>query len=404
MKMLFQKALSVLLAALLCWAILLPASAAEEPLLGDVSQNSKVNSEDALLILKHAVQLITLTPEQESLANLNFDAYINSADALMVLKIAVRLIDQPSMNPSYDELEKLKIQEITAMRKRMLESRFTGDSVYQTAPDFKKERIGSLKTQALQDGLNAINYVRTIAGLPGDVVLDGQLTEKAQTGAFVLEKLDQFSHTPVNDGTVSDSLFRIGYGATSTSNIGYNYFRLDDFNLSCMQDEDNGNIPMVGHRRWILSPNMKKTGMGLCGRRSVIQVFDRSRNPAVYPDYVAWPAAGPFPSHLIYSLTPWSISLGYGFDSEYKLLDGVTPKVTLIRLNDGKKWVFDQPTGLPASDTDYYYYNVNTDSYGGAPAIIFRPGVEIQPGDTFSVQVENISKPIQYTVKIFKLD
>ncbi len=74
-------------------------SAGEEGrgLLGDVNNDKALNSMDALMILKHAVRLIELTPEQALRANADLDAKnaINSSDALIVLKVAVQLIDPP---------------------------------------------------------------------------------------------------------------------------------------------------------------------------------------------------------------------------------------------------------------------------------------------------------------------
>ena len=74
-------------------------SAGEEGrgLLGDVNNDKALNSMDALMILKHAVKLIELTPEQALRANADLDAKnaINSSDALIVLKVAVKLIDPP---------------------------------------------------------------------------------------------------------------------------------------------------------------------------------------------------------------------------------------------------------------------------------------------------------------------
>lgn len=74
-------------------------SAGEEGrgLLGDVNNDKALNSMDALMILKHAVRLIELTPEQALRANADLDAKnaINSSDALIVLKVAVKLIDPP---------------------------------------------------------------------------------------------------------------------------------------------------------------------------------------------------------------------------------------------------------------------------------------------------------------------
>ena len=60
--------------------------------LGDVDNNGKIDSADALLVLQHAVDQITLTETQQLAANVVKDANIDSADALKILQYAVDLI------------------------------------------------------------------------------------------------------------------------------------------------------------------------------------------------------------------------------------------------------------------------------------------------------------------------
>lgn len=56
---------------------------------GDVNSDMKVNSSDALLVLQHSVESITLTAAQQNLADMNSDKKINSMDALMILQKSV---------------------------------------------------------------------------------------------------------------------------------------------------------------------------------------------------------------------------------------------------------------------------------------------------------------------------
>ena len=59
---------------------------------GDVNGDGRVNAADATLILKHSVQLITLTDEQLDRADVNDDRKVSAADATMILKTVVGLI------------------------------------------------------------------------------------------------------------------------------------------------------------------------------------------------------------------------------------------------------------------------------------------------------------------------
>lgn len=58
-------------------------------LIGDTNADSKINSADALLILRHAVGLTTLSGKLLISADWNGDGKVNSSDALEVLKFAV---------------------------------------------------------------------------------------------------------------------------------------------------------------------------------------------------------------------------------------------------------------------------------------------------------------------------
>ena len=56
---------------------------------GDVNMDTKINSADALLVLQHSVQTITLTESQRNFADMNSDKKVNSMDALMILQKSV---------------------------------------------------------------------------------------------------------------------------------------------------------------------------------------------------------------------------------------------------------------------------------------------------------------------------
>ena len=60
--------------------------------LGDVNDDGAIDSEDALLVLKHFVGIITLDETHKLAANVNGDSAIDSEDALLILKYFVGII------------------------------------------------------------------------------------------------------------------------------------------------------------------------------------------------------------------------------------------------------------------------------------------------------------------------
>lgn len=63
------------------------------PFYGDVNQDNRINSEDALMVLKYVVGACNLNSEQFKRADVNRDHKVNTSDALCILKYVVGLIN-----------------------------------------------------------------------------------------------------------------------------------------------------------------------------------------------------------------------------------------------------------------------------------------------------------------------
>ena len=61
---------------------------------GDVNMDGFIDAGDAILILRYAVELETLTDEQKSVANVNGDSFIDAGDAIRILRYDAQLIDE----------------------------------------------------------------------------------------------------------------------------------------------------------------------------------------------------------------------------------------------------------------------------------------------------------------------
>ena len=65
----------------------------EEVIIGDVNGDTKINTSDALTVLKYVATLIDLDDNAKKLADVNGDTKVNTSDALDILKYVATLID-----------------------------------------------------------------------------------------------------------------------------------------------------------------------------------------------------------------------------------------------------------------------------------------------------------------------
>ena len=280
--------------------------------------------------------------------------------------------------------------------------------VYKTEPQLKAPfKSGELTQGFLNDGLNSLNFVRYLVGLPNDVELDEQLVKQAQHGAALLASINELTHQPQKPSMMDNDFYELAYASTSSSNIAMGYSSISESILKgYMEDGDISNIDRLGHRRWVLNPNLKKTGFGYVGKYSTTQVFDNSRDKEVALNFIAFPSNGYFPLEYFTGAGnqyPWSLTLNPEKYSEPSMED---VKVTLTRKRDNKTWTFSKST-IAKNNT---YFNIDTSGYGIGNCIIFRPDItELKDGDSFNVTITGIrdinsnSTTLSYDTTFFKV-
>jgi hypothetical protein len=265
-------------------------------------------------------------------------------------------------------------------RWEQLKPTYTG-AAYAVAPSLTSPYAPGDATVGFRtDGLKMLNFGRYLAGLPSDVTLDAARNTSGQYGAVLLTTYPTLTHEPPKPADMDSTFYSIGLAATKSSNIGSGYSDAATFEKNCLADSSATNLPMVGHRRWILNPRMKVTGIGFAGSRITTYVFDSSRTDTVSYRHIAWPSAGIFPAEFMTPQTPWSITLNpdlYDWDAS-----GYS--VTLKRVSDGRTWTF------TAADTNTAgeYFNADFGGFGVGNAFIFRPdpaSIAYAPGDQFDV-------------------
>lgn len=88
MKNISKRILALLMSLIIASGLAMTAGASEA-VYGDLNGDSKINSIDALIILRHNVQIETLPEERLDTADVNGDGKINSLDALEILMFYV---------------------------------------------------------------------------------------------------------------------------------------------------------------------------------------------------------------------------------------------------------------------------------------------------------------------------
>lgn len=271
--------------------------------------------------------------------------------------------------------------------------RFAGSTIFVTRPNTSAPySVGLLQPGYVNDALNRANFARWLVGLPDDLTLDPTYMDLTQHAAVLLSATGQFTHHPAKPADMSQEFFDLGYKGTSSSNLAWAARDLSHSVQMYLDDHDSTNIAHVGHRRWVLSPSMSKTGFGEHGSKSAMYAFDSSRVDEVVWDHIAWPSAGAFPleffsdDHRLATFgyieygRPWSIQLnGMLYD-----IDPAGVVVSLTRVSDGKSWTFnadDRPYEGKKWGAEY----LNVDGM----TIIFRPDTTMvyKSGEAFDVRV-----------------
>lgn len=318
----------------------------------------------------------------------------------LLLAVSVVMIAEPAAHAQTSDVQQLtknRTKQDIAAKWHQFKPMMTGENymssehIYNVQPKLTAPYVaGSIKPEYIQDGVNATNFVRYLAGLPDDLVPDWTLEAQEQTAALLNAVNDQLTHYPSQPTDMEQSLFKLGYAGTSSSNLFSGSPTFYDNVLGYMSDSDSSNIDRVGHRRWILNPKMKKTMFGQVsdkGTYSSMYAFNKERDASeVSYDYVAWPSAGYFPQEVFDTHDAWSVSLN---PDKYDKHNINNIRVTLERKRDGKTWGFDQSN----TDLDGNYFNVETTNYGIGFAVIFRPaGISsFSQDETFSVKINGLT-------------
>jgi uncharacterized protein YkwD len=219
-------------------------------------------------------------------------------------------------------LQKRTQQEILEMAKELP---YTFEDVtYASKPSSKYPySAGQVSEKALEEALNAVNMVRYIAGLPADVTLDASFNEYAQYASVVDAANGVLTHYPEQPSDMPEDFYNKGADGAGSSNMGCGFDSITESILAYMSDSDSSNIDRLGHRRWILNPEIARIGFGMAGSNeseyyndnyTATYVLDYSRTDPISYDYITWPAEQ-MPLEYFYYGDAWSVNLGAAYET-----------------------------------------------------------------------------------------
>lgn len=275
--------------------------------------------------------------------------------------------------------------------------------VFDEEPASKPYEPGRLSDEFLQSGLDYLNFVRMLAGLPA---VEQSLNQRAQYGAVLLAANDKLESNRPAD--MDEAFYQQAVEAVANSVIsrhsGYAPVAVLRGALDDMMQGVAGEL-VAQRRRQLLNPQLRCVGFGYAQSKSgndyvLADVSDR-RDSAVDYDYIAWPSAGDFPTELLDPASLWSVALN---PEQYQISDAV--QICLTRQSDETVWSFDQSTGTPET-AEQPYCRIDAENN----EILFHPGTTaISAYDgTYTVRITGLTAAdgtaaeLEYSVNFFRL-
>ena len=247
--------------------------------------------------------------------------------------------------------------------------------------------------------LQRINYFRSMAGLPGNVVFDASFNADCQQAALMFAAEHNLSHnppaswrwwTPAAATAAGGSNIRCESGPADEGPAAVTAFMADD-------EANNG---YVGHRRWLLYPAQTTMASGSVpaldtrswGAVAIWVLGPFGARPADTPEWTAWPPAGYVPAPLVFRR--WSFS--------YPNADFTNATVTMTK-NGGS---------LPATVLPPEYQSAvnGNPNFVGDNTLVWEPqGNVVNPSadETYGVTVDNVrvaGQSRRFTYAVTSLD
>ena len=231
-----------------------------------------------------------------------------------------------------------------------------------------------------------LNCLRYVSGLSYNITLTEKYNKLAQDASLLMKlnnRMEHDGHSRPNG--LNKKIYDSGVKGCDESNIASGTINLIRSIFIWSSDEDPDNFSSVGHRRWLLNPKMKNTGLGYVEGFSAMYAFDKN-SPKNYVKNIVWPAQN-MPIEFFGDNFPWSLSTGQTLNKKVK--------VTITDKKNNKVITFDKITNDK--------FSIDNDIYGIPGCVIFRPNLKYKDGDSFRVDVNCTDFSVSYDVNFFNL-
>ena len=165
---------------------------------------------------------------------------------------------------------------------------------------------GSISLAFQEWTISRINYLRAMAGVPGNTTLNSGLNAQEQAAALIMAANNTLTHSP--------SSGMLCYTAAGATGAGSSNLALGGFTDSIplyMSDPGAGN-EIAGHRRWILHSRKSSFGLGQASgptNANALYVFDSGAPAPSLPNGIPWPPRGYVPLAIFPASLRWSFGL-----------------------------------------------------------------------------------------------
>lgn len=205
--------------------------------------------------------------------------------------------------------------------------------------------------------LRRLSYFRLAVGLNNEITDNKDKSEKAQQAALMMQSNNTLDHFPPESWTCYTEAGKEGAG-NSLLTTAINAEAIDSY----IRDAGSANGP-VGHRRWLLWPELSEIGVGNTSGANAIWVLNGGGASLTNtPDYIAWPPKGFTPKQLIYPRWSFSLKDADFTNAEVSMKDsnGSTIALSIEELNNqfGDRTIVWVPDGVQTNITEDTSYSV----------------------------------------------